>query len=236
MQGNLKSRYSRHKEKDISEQFYTFAKPEKNMITVARFVTGPIETNTYLVSDEIKNCLVIDPSLGCNEVTSKIKTDDLKLQAIVLTHGHFDHIMGLGEIIEAVGEVPVYIHADDRSCLSNPVVNGSPLIGEEYVFKGDARPLIEGKMKIGSFDLDIFHIPGHTLGGCVLVIGNYCISGDVLFAGSIGRSDLPGGNGTALVAGIKKKLLPLPDAMVVYPGHGARTTIAREKRSNPYLR
>jgi hydroxyacylglutathione hydrolase len=205
------------------------------MITVTRFVTGPIETNTYVVADENKNCLVIDPSSGCGDAVSKIKTDGLKTQAIVLTHGHFDHIMGLGEIIDAVGDVPVYIHRDDRSCLSNAVVNMSTMVGEEYVFDGKADELIEGKMRIGSFDLEVFHIPGHTPGGCVLVIENSCICGDVLFAGSVGRSDLPDGNGAALVAGIKKKLFPLPDDTVVYPGHGTRTTIAREKRSNPYL-
>jgi glyoxylase-like metal-dependent hydrolase (beta-lactamase superfamily II) len=90
-------------------------------------------------------------------------------------------------------------------------------------------------MKIGGFDLTVFHIPGHTPGGCALLFENNCFSGDVLFAGSIGRSDLPGGNGPALIAGIKKKLFPLPDATIVYPGHGGKTTIAREKRSNPYL-
>ncbi len=88
---------------------------------------------------------------------------------------------------------------------------------------------------IGSFSLDVLHVPGHTPGGCVLLFGEHCLCGDVLFAGSIGRSDLPGGDGDQLVAGIQQKLMVLPDNTIVYPGHGGRTTIGRERRNNPFL-
>jgi len=206
------------------------------MITVTRFVTGPIETNSYTIVDGSKNCLIIDPSSGCDELIDTIKTGGLATEAVVLTHGHFDHIMGLGEVVEALGPLPVYIHSADRSCLSNPHINGSPMIGVKYSFEGDIRELKEGPMTIGSFAFEVLNIPGHTPGGCVLLIANYCICGDVLFAGSIGRSDLPGGDGAALMAGIKRKLLTLPDGTIVCSGHGSRTTIGREKRANPYLR
>jgi hydroxyacylglutathione hydrolase len=206
------------------------------MISVTRFVTGPIETNTYVVADDAtKTCLIVDPSTGCEEVLRKIELDGLKAEAILLTHAHFDHIMGIPEIQERVGAIPIYIHPSEAGFLSNAQLNGSTLLGEDFTFRGGVRKLSEGKIHIGSFTLDVLHIPGHTPGGCAFVFETHCLCGDALFAGSIGRSDLPGGDGDLLIASIQNKLMALADNTIAYPGHGGRTTIGRERRSNPFL-
>ena len=206
------------------------------MISVTRFVTGPIETNTYVVADdEKKACLVVDPSAGCEDVLRKIEQDELRAEAILLTHAHFDHSMGIPELHERLGGIPVYVHPSEIAFLSNAKLNGSLLLGEEFVFTGEISELAEGTVKIGDFALTVLHLPGHTPGGCAFLFGTHCLSGDALFAGSVGRSDLPGGDGDALIAAITQKLLALPDDTVVHPGHGGRTTIGRERRSNPFL-
>ena len=205
------------------------------MITITRFITGPIETNSYLVSNDKKKCVIIDPASGCGEILLKIEKESLEAEAIVLTHSHFDHITGIPELQEKLGNMPVYVHALEAQFLADAELNGSVWFGERYSFAGNTKGLNEGKQRIGSFEFEILPVPGHTPGGCALCIENNCICGDALFAGSIGRSDLPGGDGPLLIASIKKKLLPLPDNTVVWPGHGGRTTIGREKKSNPFL-
>jgi hydroxyacylglutathione hydrolase len=201
------------------------------MISITRFITGPIETNTYLVSNDKGKCVIVDPASGCDELLQKIKKESLDVEAIVLTHSHFDHITGIPEL----PEVPIYIHPSEARFLANAQLNGSLLFGERYVFSGITRELDEGKQRIGSFEFDVLLVPGHTPGGTALCIGNNCLCGDALFAGSIGRSDLPGGDGPLLIESIRKQLLTLPDTTVVWPGHGGRTTIGREKKSNPFL-
>ena len=206
------------------------------MIFVTRVITGPIETNTYLVANEEAKCLIIDPASGCGEILQKIKSDSLTVEAIVLTHSHFDHITGIPEILSSLAaDLPIYIHPAEEKFLADPQLNGSMWFGQPFFFRGSVLPLNEGNQRIGSFMVEVLHVPGHTPGGIALVLENYCFSGDALFAGSIGRSDLPGGDGDALVAGIKARLLVLPDATIVCSGHGGRTTIGREKRCNPFL-
>jgi hydroxyacylglutathione hydrolase len=205
------------------------------MINIIRFITGPIETNTYLVSNAQGKCLVVDPAGGCGQVIDKINNDKITAEAIVLTHSHFDHITGIPEILEAFGNLPVYIHPLEAKFPASAELNGSLWFGEHFVFSGDTKPLGEGKQAIGSFVVDVQHVPGHTPGGCALVMENNCLSGDALFAGGIGRSDLPGGDGDLLIRSIRNKLFALPDSTVVWPGHGGRTTIGREKRNNPFL-
>jgi hydroxyacylglutathione hydrolase len=205
------------------------------MISITRFITGPIETNTYLVSNDGKRCVIVDPASGCDELLRKIVVEKLIAEAIVLTHSHFDHITGIPELTDALGDLPVYVHASEARFLADAELNGSLWFGERFTFAGRTKELDEGKQQIGSFVFDVLWVPGHTPGGCALCIGNNCLCGDALFAGSIGRSDLPGGDGPLLIASIKKKLCALPDATVVWPGHGGRTTIGREKKSNPFL-
>jgi glyoxylase-like metal-dependent hydrolase (beta-lactamase superfamily II) len=205
------------------------------MITITKFITGPIETNTYLVSNDKGKCVVVDPASGCGELLGKIEKEKLAAEAIILTHAHFDHITGIPELLAAFRELPVYVHPSEAKYLADVRLNGAVWFGGSFALSVKTSELNEGKQRVGSFEFDVLHVPGHTPGGCALCMDGNCLCGDALFAGSIGRSDLPGGDGRLLVDSIKKKLLSLPDKTVVWPGHGGRTTIGREKRSNPFL-
>ncbi len=204
-------------------------------VFIKKVVTGPIETNSYLVINNGKSVLIVDPSYGCEELISDVKQNHYIPDGIIITHGHFDHIMGIDEILKAFPGTAVYMHQKEQVMLRNADLNGSLMIGVRWEYKGAVQNLEEGDIRIGSFDLKVVAVPGHSPCGCAILFDKACLCGDILFAGSVGRSDLPGGNGQLLVQGIKEKLLPLPDDTVVYPGHGGRTTIGREKRLNPYL-
>jgi glyoxylase-like metal-dependent hydrolase (beta-lactamase superfamily II) len=205
------------------------------IITVERVITGPIETNTYIVINDKSHVLIVDPSSGCDELLSLIKRKNYLPEAVILTHGHFDHHIGLTEILNVFPDLTVYINLKEIFMVTNPEMNGSHMIGVNWKYTGKLCGLDEGHATIGSFEFDVIAVPGHSPNGCAFLFGNHCICGDILFAGSIGRSDLPGGDGELLVEGIKEKLLTLPDETIVCPGHGGRTTIGREKRLNPYL-
>jgi hydroxyacylglutathione hydrolase len=199
------------------------------------FVTGPIETNTFVVSNDAYKCVIIDPANGCREVLEYCKKNKLTAEAIVLTHAHFDHIMGIPEIQKVFPAAPVFVHQDDLPYLQQPFNNASEMFGDSFEYSGVMHELAQGTQTIGSFTFQVLHLPGHTPGGCAFYFDNICISGDVLFASSIGRTDFPGGDEEALLNGIRTKLLKLPDNTIVYPGHGNRTTIGREKQSNPFI-
>jgi hydroxyacylglutathione hydrolase len=205
-------------------------------VDIERFVTGPIETNTYVVSkDGVLSCLVIDPSSGCARVLAYVERRGLRVEAVCLTHGQFDHVLGVEEITAAYPEAAVRVHPDEKPLLGDPLYNGAVMLGMDFRFAGPVEPLVEGPMIIGAFDFTVLHIPGHSPGGCALLFDNNCISGDAIFAGSIGRTDFPGCDGRLLVKNIRERLLTLPDDTVIWPGHGGRTTIGREKRLNPFL-
>lgn len=193
-------------------------------IAVQRFVTGPIETNTYLVLRD-GSCLCIDPSSGCDEVSAYINERGGALEGICLTHGHFDHILGIEEMRSRFVGVGVWIHPRERILLKNPVYNGSPMMGMEYTYEGPTEDLVEGEARIGSFHFRVLYVPGHSPGGCAFVFGRHCLCGDSIFAGSIGRADFPGCDGEALLSNIRSKILTLPDETILYPGHGGRTTV-----------
>jgi glyoxylase-like metal-dependent hydrolase (beta-lactamase superfamily II) len=204
-------------------------------VNIEKVITGPIETNSYVVVNDKKKALIIDPSSGCDELISLINQKKYIPEAIIITHGHFDHHLGIGEILKAFPGVPIYINEKEQVMLRNADLNGSMMIGWKWEYKGPLNTLDEGDTTIGSFSMKVIAVPGHSPYGCAILIGKQCICGDILFAGSVGRSDLGGGNGPLLIQGIKEKLLTLADDTIVYPGHGGRTTIGREKRLNPYL-
>jgi hydroxyacylglutathione hydrolase len=207
--------------------------------TITKFVTGPLETNTYVVSQNKEPVLVIDPSSGCEELISFLKSKKLSVESILLTHGHFDHLLGISEIQAIAPAARVWIHPEEKILLTNAEINGSFMIGMAFSYKGKTDDLVEGPCTIGAYSFDMLFVPGHSPGGCAFVFRDggetACISGDTLFAGSVGRSDFPGSDGDLLLGGIKTKLMSLPDDTVVYPGHGGRTTIGRERRLNPFL-
>ena len=200
-----------------------------------KIVTGQLDVNTYVIPHADGTCLVIDPSDGCGEVIKYLKKESLRPLAIVLTHGHFDHIMGIPEVIGAFGSVKVFIHDGDRGMLADPKNNGSILMGDSFAHTENVEPLTEGKMSIGAFEFGVLHTPGHTQGGCDFLFEDVCFCGDTIFAGSVGRTDLPGGNHDQLIRSINEKILTLPPQTTLCPGHGGRTSVEREKRTNPYL-
>ena len=204
-------------------------------ISVERFVTGPIETNTYVVGNESNECLIVDPSNGVAAVLQDIAAKALQPLAILITHGHFDHIGGIPEIIEAYPALKVHIHSRERVLLAKPELNMSFLAGMDFRYEGPVVEMDEGPFSIGGFSGTAMVIPGHSPAGTAFLIESVLLCGDILFAGSIGRSDFPGGNQTTLVEGIREKLFVLDDAVTVCPGHGGRTTIGRERRMNPFL-
>lgn len=204
-------------------------------INVERFITGPIETNTYIVYNELSECLIVDPSSGCEDVISFITKEMLKPLGIIITHGHFDHIIGIPEILARFSSVITYIHPGEKDMLTIPRHNMSLLFGKPFNCNCATADLSEGIFTLGGFNGRIYVISGHSPAGCALHIDNYLLCGDILFAGGVGRSDFPGGSHESLIAGIKTKLMTLADETVVCPGHGGRTTIGRERRLNPYL-
>ncbi len=207
---------------------------ESSTVTITRFVTGPLDTNTYVVNDTNNQAIVVDPSGGCREVLRHISDHGFTLGAIVLTHGHFDHLLGIDEV-RATYAVDVWVHPAEKALVRQPGLNGSDIMGASYFYGGPLRELAEGDTEIGGIPMRVLHVPGHSPGGCALVFDGAVLCGDALFAGSVGRADLPGGDFDQLIAAIREKLLTLPPDTVVWPGHGNRTTIGREARLNPFL-
>jgi hydroxyacylglutathione hydrolase len=205
------------------------------------------DTNCYLVAPAPgEQCVLIDPGIGVLDRLDRVLAEyRLHPAAVVLTHGHLDHTFSVAPVCGARG-VTAYIHPDDRELLADPAKGLS--LDLQMLFGGrlpysepeDVAPLRNGEVvRLAGLELTIEHAPGHT-GGSVLIHAPgddapLCFSGDVLFAGSIGRTDLPGGDPAAMLASLRDKVLPLADETVVLPGHGPRTTMGRERRSNPYL-
>lgn len=217
---------------------------------VTGFPAGAFQTNCYILArDGASECLVVDPGQNAAEpLIEFLSKQSLTPAAVLLTHGHLDHTWSVAPVCEKYG-VPAYIHPEDRYMLSDPLRGTgaalSAMIGDaEFREPSEVLDLADGDVfDLAGITITVDHTPGHTQGSVVLrTIADtepepvpIALTGDTLFAGSIGRSDLPGGNHDQLLASIAAKLLVLDDETVVLPGHGGATSIGQERASNPFL-
>ncbi len=215
---------------------------------VLGFPAAIFGTNCYVVSAEGPGgeCVVVDPGIGViDQLDGLLAEHRLQPVAVLLTHGHLDHTFSAAPVCGARG-VTAYIHPADDELLADPAKGLSTDLTElfggrlPYTEPEDVAPLADGQvMSIAGLQITVDHAPGHTGGSVMFRTPGHdaplCFSGDVLFAGSIGRTDLPGGDPTAMRASLRDKVLPLDDATIVLPGHGEQTTIGRERHSNPFL-
>lgn len=210
------------------------------MISIKSFVFNAFQENTYLLYDETKNCIVIDP--GCyedfekREISEYINSNQLKLKYILNTHCHIDHVLG-NHYIKTQFKAPLIIPRRDQETFRAVRVY-APIYGFNLYEEAEPDTYIdEGeKINFGNSMLDVLFVPGHAPGHLAFYnkAEKICIGGDVLFRGSIGRTDLPGGDYDTLIDSIRIKLFHLGDSITVYPGHGPETTIGFEKETNPY--
>jgi len=185
-----------------------------------KLVVGPYQTNCYILAcKETLDGVVIDPGDEVTRIVRELGRNRIKVRSILITHGHVDHIGGAAEL-QRITKAPILIHPHDATALR-------------------ARPdgsLQEGmQIQVGSYALSVVHTPGHSPGGVCFIAPGAVFTGDTLFAGSVGRTDFPGGSHETLVAGVRKKIFPLGDDLRVYPGHGPFSTIGEERRMNPFF-
>lgn len=203
---------------------------------ILRILTvGPLETNCYVLGDEeSKEAVVIDPGGDFEDIDRELKKLKLTVKYIILTHGHFDHTGALAWL-KKNSNAEILIHSADANMLSADQSQPFFLDSGSGPCPAD-RMMAEGeKIKFGENTLEVLHTPGHTPGGISLVIDKMIFTGDTLFCGSVGRADLPGSSYRKLIDSIRTKLLSKSDDYVIYPGHGPKSTIGEERRSNPFL-
>lgn len=204
---------------------------------IEKFVLGSLGTNCYLIeNEETKELVVVDPATCPEYMVQHIKSNGYTPKAVLLTHGHFDHVMGLDGWVKAF-DIPVYLHEAEKHILGDPELNLSAMFGTGYAYQ-EVESLQDGQiLEVAGFAFRVIHTPGHTSGGCCYYeeAEGVLISGDTLFCQSVGRSDFPTGSMSTLVRSIKEKLFCLPDDVIVYPGHNEQTCIADEKMYNPFI-
>jgi glyoxylase-like metal-dependent hydrolase (beta-lactamase superfamily II) len=206
-------------------------------VKIVQIPNGMFAENCYLVMDEqAGECAIVDPGEEAGLILHKVAEAGAKPVGIWLTHAHIDHVLGVPRVAAETG-APVWLHPADR-----PLYDAVP---EQAAWFGLAPPgplpapgreMVHGEqLQVGAIRFEVRHAPGHSPGSVCLVGPGVAIGGDVLFAGSIGRTDLPGGGFDTLIASIEHELLSLPDDTILYSGHGPETTIGRERRTNPFL-
>jgi hydroxyacylglutathione hydrolase len=209
-------------------------------IRLHTIVSMPFEENTYVLGlASGRECLVIDPGFEPDSILEYLRDEGLTVSAIINTHGHADHIAGNGALKAAYPNAPLVIGAGDAAMLTDANLNLSAPFGLAMTSPPADQSVREGDtIRFAGLELEVLEIPGHSPGHVVFILRQeppLVLGGDVLFRGSVGRTDFPGGSFDQLRRGIHEKLWPLPGATVVYPGHGPVTTIDHEKRTNPFV-
>lgn len=198
---------------------------------------GMLATNCYLLaSDKRSPAVVIDPAGEIKTIVSHLHKAELECVAVLCTHGHVDHVAGAGPLSDAVG-APVYIHRQDADSLASPRTRLVGLVeGVMATRPRQVRYLEDGdSIDVGDIALEVLHTPGHTRGGVSFYLPGYLFCGDLIFKGSIGRTDLKGGSLQTLLRSLREKVWDLPDDTCIMPGHGPATTLGEEKAHNPFL-
>ncbi len=210
---------------------------------INHYVVGMVQTNCYIViNDETKECFIIDPGASGKQLAEKIRQDNLKPVAVLLTHGHFDHAAAAEDLAKEF-DIKIYAHEAETETLRSPEKNVSWMVNCRESYDADVFLKDEEVISLAGFEIKVLHTPGHTEGGCCYYISEEAVvfSGDTLFAQSVGRTDFPGGSMSQIVRSIWEKLLTLNEPgnletdIMVYPGHNDPTTIETERMNNPYL-
>lgn len=196
---------------------------------VKKFVLGTVESNCYVVSED-SSCFIVDPGFESPRVIKYIEDNNLKVEFIYITHGHYDHIGGVNQLKELF-KAPVYAPKLDEKWMDDGKLNmtGKKVLVDHWVYGGE-------KIHFKAYGFTVITTPGHSEGSTVLYHYPYLFSGDTLFKGSVGRTDLPGGSFPKLIRSIRDLYLILPADAIVYPGHGENTTLAKEMKDNPFVR
>lgn len=203
---------------------------------IEQLVLGMVGTNTWLIKNkENSEMLIIDPADESERIREKIEQMQGKPVAILLTHGHFDHILAADDLRDLYG-IPMYACAAERQILTDPVKNLSGSWASAYVLLADQWVCDGKKLELAGFSIEVFHTPGHTAGSCCYYLPEeeVLFSGDTLFAQSVGRTDFPTGSGADMKKSVGRLLKELPEETRVCPGHNEETTIGYEKRYNPF--
>ena len=206
-------------------------------IEIKMMVLGPVQTNSFfLINEDTKELLIIDPADRAQGIIDWIQSEGLKPVAILLTHGHFDHIMAV-EGLRKEYQIPMYASKDEVEVLANPQLNVSTMMGAYVSMKADELFADGDVLELAGMKLKVISTPGHTIGSVCFYIEEekMLISGDTLFEASVGRTDFPTGSSRQLIHSIKTRLFILPEDVNVFPGHGEVTSIAYEKTHNPFI-
>lgn len=205
------------------------------MVKVKKIISGQIGANCYIVYDtDTMKAAVIDPGEDGGKIIKEIEAGGFAPEMLINTHGHYDHILS-DELIRTKFNIPLAAHKDEVAMLADPQRNASAMFGNPQSVSAPEILLEDGQtVKLSFTEFNVIHTPGHTKGGICLDFGGFLITGDTLFAGTIGRTDFPGGSYEEIMKSLEKIKKLKPDT-VIYPGHGSATTLANELRHNPFL-
>lgn len=204
-------------------------------LQVRGYTVGPLESNAYLLRRPGRPAVAVDPGHPDDRLLRQIDDWGEGLAAILLTHAHLDHVAGVPALMDA-HPVPLYLHPDDR-----PLYDAAPDQAASFGIRlpdlpdPDRALEADSVLEVADIALDVHHTPGHSPGHVIFRVEDVCFVGDCVFAGSIGRTDLPGGDAETLLRSIREHILSLPSDTTLHPGHGPRTTVGRETESNPFL-